>query len=48
MSFIREFELPSPLAHGQISFTLASAAELACGSNSPRSNLSKVKDIDMA
>ena len=29
VSLIREFELPSPLAHAHISFTLASAAELA-------------------
>jgi len=27
--FVREFELPIPLAHAHISFTLASAAELA-------------------
>ncbi len=29
VSFIREFELPSPLALAHISFTVASAAELA-------------------
>ena len=29
VSFVRDFELPSPLAHAHISFTLASAAELA-------------------
>ena len=44
----REVEPPDPCSHGHISFALASAAELAFGSDSPRLILSKAKDIDMA
>jgi len=36
LSLSRETEPPVPCSHDQLSFTLASAAELAYGSDSPR------------
>ena len=45
---IRETASVSGMAHGHIFFVFDSAAELAYGSDSPRSNLSKTKKINMA